>query len=350
MRTIICVALALGLAALVGVGQDDFPIFVYPCSEAAAPPNIDGALEDACWTDAPMVSEFTLYDKPVAVEVQTAFRVTYDSDFLYFGVLCADPLTDKVPRTRTARDNHQVFSGEAVEFFVDPKHDHTDYYQFAAGAGGGLWDSKRSSTVWNAAVQLATHIGDGQWSVELAIPWADLGVTPQDGAVVGFNVCRDRNIGESRTWSNWSQTQANFHDPVRFAHLVLSPTPEQLGKLAEEFREGDRSGPIRIFSVEGFARTSHRELAKGVLARIGDQLSELDRARAEEEDPAAQEELRKRIEAYREKLEIFRQQIERPEPIDAMAWAKIDWDLNALSGALGAVIWEARLSALLSSI
>ena len=41
---------------------------------------------------------------------------------------------------------------------------------------------------------------------------------------MGINVCRDRYLGADRQWTNWSQTAANFHDPERFGHLVLSPT------------------------------------------------------------------------------------------------------------------------------
>jgi len=44
-----------------------------------------------------------------------------------------------------------------------------------------------------------------------------------------------------------SQIAANFHDPEHFGHLVLSPTPEILGKLSDEFRKGGLDGPIQVF-------------------------------------------------------------------------------------------------------
>ena len=43
---------------------------------------------------------------------------------------------------------------------------------------GGVWDSSKSATVWNADLESATHVGAGQWSLEVAVPWADLGATP----------------------------------------------------------------------------------------------------------------------------------------------------------------------------
>jgi hypothetical protein len=323
---------------------------LYPCPRADAPPVLDGVLDDPCWDAAPLVSGFTLYDKPVEVEVQTAVRVTYDDASLYFGVACAEPLSQKLAPVKAPRDTHAIFGGEAVEVFVDPKHDHTGYFQFAVSDGSGLWDSRGSDPTWNGAVQTAAAVGDGQWSVELAVPWADLGVTPQPGAVVGFNVCRDRHLGGTREWTNWSQTNANFHDPVRFAHLVLSGTPEQIGGLEEEFRKGERTGPIQIFSSEGVAGQSYRELAKQALARVDAQLAELDAARAGERDLATQAELARLIEGYRAQLAPYRQQVEGVQMLDAAGWTKMNWELNAIAGSLAVAVWEARLSALLSGI
>jgi len=101
---------------------------------------------------------------------------------------------------------------------------------------------------------------------------------------VGFNVCRDREVGHIHQWTNWSQTKSRFHDPDRFAHLVLSPTSERLGRLGDEFRKGDRTGPLRIVGSEGFSHTSYRRLAQaldGVVwdARLAALLAGIQRAR-----------------------------------------------------------------------
>jgi hypothetical protein len=307
-------------------------------------------LDDACWSEAPLVSGFVLYNEPTTVEVQTAFRVTYDADRLYFGVQCAEPRADDLGLRKTARDNHDMFGDETVEIFIEPEHDHANYFQLAFSVGGGVWDSRKSATVWNADLEFATQVGAGQWSLEVALPWADVESTPAQGKVVGFNVCRDRHMGPTREWTNWAQMKANFHDPERFAHLVLSPTPEGLADLQDEFRRGDRSGPIRIFSAEGFADTSYREMAKKALTAIDEQIRELQAVGAEEQDQRTREELTTRVDEYRARLAPIRRKIAGDEPLDAGAWTDLDWELNAIALTLGNVIWEARLSALLSRI
>lgn len=349
-RTIACIALLVGLALPACIAQDDFPILVYPAPEAKTPPKIDGLLNDACWEDAPLVSGFTLYNKPVAAQVQTALRVTYDREFVYFAVRCTEPLSDEVSPQKTARDNHNIFREETVEFFIDPRHDHTDYYQFAVSVGGGLWDSKKSNSVWNADIKAGTRLGKGYWSVELAVPWVDLGVTPRPAMVVGFNVCRDRHVGGKREWTNWSQTKANFHDPARFAHLVLSPGPEELGKLIDEFRKGDRSGPILVFGSEGFAGTSYRQMAQTSIKQVEGQVDQLAQVRAREKDPATRAELGKRIAAYRRQLASIRERLDSSETTDAVQWTELNQQLNELSKRIAIAIWDARLSALLSGI
>ena len=89
----------------------------------------------------------------------------------------------------------------------------------------------KCSLAASGSVVSATSVGESGWFLEFSIPWADLGIEPEQGRIVGINVCRDRTIANAREWSNWSQTNANFHDPLRFGHLVLSPTPAMLAPM-----------------------------------------------------------------------------------------------------------------------
>jgi hypothetical protein len=343
------VALVL-LAAHVSVAQDEYPVYVYPCPRAETAPTVDGVPEEGAWNDAPLVSGFTLYNKPEELApVQTSFRVLHDERRVYFGVVCDEPLADDLAPVRTARDDGHVFRQEAVEFFVDPGHDHTQYHQFAVSAAGGLYDSRRTDKVWNSDAETAARIGEGQWSLELAIPWGDLGVTPQPGMVIGFNVCRDREVGRTRQWTNWSQTKSNFHDPIRFAHLVLSPTSEQLGQLGDEFRKGYRTGPLRIFGSAGFSEGSYRQLAEQALEALHARLRELDAAREQEAGTAAME-LTERIAAQRRQVDEYRAQIEGKQAMDAATWVQMELQMRQLAEGLEQVVWEARLAALLAGI
>jgi Carbohydrate family 9 binding domain-like len=347
MRSLALLALAVGAAG----AEDSYDIKVYPCPTAAQAIVVDGALDEPAWEAAPLVTGFTWYNKPDLLPVQTFFRVLHDAKALYFGVVCDEPNLGTLAPVRQARDTHAVFDGETIEVFIDPRHD-GNYYQFAVSAAGSMWDSRASDTSWNAEVTATTRLDPAakQWSLEFRVPWEALGVRPTPGTVVGFNVCRDRYLGSDREWGNWSQTQANFHDPDRFAHLVLAATPEQLAQLAPEFRRGERRGRLVIYSSEGFANTSYLTLARASLTKLADELSALERVAGEQADPATRSELGTRLRAYREETAPFREQAAAGAGMDAAAWMRIDLRVQQLSADLGQVLWEARLAALLSGI
>jgi len=351
MRSLAAIAIPCCALSCMAHAEDSYDIKVYPCPKASGAIAVDGVLNEAAWQAAPLVTGFTWYDKPELLPVQAFVRVLYDDRALYFGVTCDEPLVDKLVPVAQGRDVHAMFGGETIEIFVDPKHD-GNYYQFAANAAGSVWDSHGSDATWNAAVAAAAKVDPAgkQWTLEFAVPWEDLGVAPNAGAIVGFNVCRDRHLGNAREWSNWSQTQANFHDPERFAHLVLGATPEQLARLGPEFRKGDRHGRLVIYSSEGFANTSYLALARDSLRKLDEQLADLAKVAEEQRDAATRAELDKRLQAYRDEIRPFQQQVAEGSAIDAAAWMKIDLRVDQLTRELGEALWEARLAALLSGI
>jgi len=246
------------------------------------------------------------------------------------------------------RDEHAIFGTEAVEIFVDPAHSNSLYYQFAVNAAASLYDSVRTDPTWNGQARPAAFLGPDFWSLEFAIPWESLGVRPRAGAVVGFNVNRDRHIGEERQWSMWAQVRDGFHDPVRFAHLVLSGTPEMIGKLGAEFRKDGRTGPIVVFSEEGFAQTTYRQLAAESIAGLEKLMADLAAEGKQEREEGAAAEIARRLGEYGQRVAELKQGA--AGPLDAVTWTRLDLEVQEMVQELGSLLWEARLSALLSSI
>jgi len=270
MRILRLLLMALCGAAAAAWAADDLPILVYCCPQTETAPIIDGRLDDPCWQAAPMVGDFTYFDKNELMWVQTFFRVTYDDADVYFAITCDEPTPDKISLIPVARDLSSIFAQEAIEIFLDPGHTHGSLYQLAINAAGSLYDSSPAlGSRWNGNIAVATTVGEEAWYMEVGIPWQDLGVQPRPGQIHGFNVCRDRYIGAGREWASWARlVEGGFHDPPRFAHLVLSPTAQQLGALGDEFRKGERTGPIRVFTTEGVEGESYRLLLKAPLKKL----------------------------------------------------------------------------------
>jgi len=345
--TAAAVCLALGAVAH---ADDQYDIKVYPCPRAGGGVVVDGRLTEAAWERAPLVSGFTRYDKPELVEPQTSLRVMYDESNLYFGVVCDEPRMDKLTAVGHARDSAEVFHGEAIEIFVDPDHDQRTYYQFGINAAASIYDSRLTDPAWSANVRAATVLGDDAWSLEVAIPWADLGVAPENGAVFSFNVCRDRLLGPDKQWSNWSQTAANFHDPLRFAPAVLSPDAKRLGELEGEYRRGGRDGAILLCGPPSLTEAAYRGLGLRALAAADKLLDGMQETLAQEREAGARDEMAGRINSYRQELAGFATGIEGGKPLGADAWKQMTFRLAEMRIELDRLVWEARLSALISSI
>ncbi|MHB8993674.1 MAG: carbohydrate-binding family 9-like protein [Armatimonadota bacterium] len=348
MRHYCALALLLAVARPV-LAADSFPINVYPCQRAEAAPALDGKLDDAVWQQAPLVSGFTLYESGQIANPQTSFRVLWDDRYLYLGVRCEEPLMENVSLARHAQDEHDIFRSETIEFFVDPDHTHARYYQLAFSVAGSLYDGAGTDTAWDSGAQVKTCAGADFWSAEVAVPWESLKTRPQSGKVVGFNLSRDRSVGTS-VYSAWTRVDSGlgFHDPDRFAHLVLSGTPEQMGKLSEEFRKGGRTGAITVFSAEGFAQTTYAQLAAAAFANVDRLMADLDRERVKGNDPAAAAEIKQRLDDYAARLAAMK--AAAAGSLDAAEWTRLDLALQELTATLHKTVGEARLKALLDRI
>jgi len=350
MRNLMLLLTLLCAAWAFAADGDSYDIKVYPCARAADAPVIDGDLGDAAWERAPVVDSFTFHNKPEPVDVQTHLRVVYTDSDLLLGIRFDEPNMKRLTPVGQPRDSMGVFRGEAVEIFVDPGHDQAVYYQFAVNAAASIYDSKRTDPSWSADVRAAVKLLADAWTLEVAIPWADLGVTPSAGTLAGLNVCRDRYLGADKTWSNWSQTAANFHDPQRFGHIVLSPTAARIGELAEELRKGGRVGPLVIYGPETFVRAASRAIGATAIAEADGLLAKLEEMRKAEADAGTRDELGRRITAYREELAGFKQIVAGDEPVTPDHWRDMNHRVAQIRDELNTVIWEARLSALLSGV
>ena len=321
---------ALAFAALFGavslaVAADDRPVMVYPAPKAKAAPVLDGKLNDACWKTPPVVSAFTLYDQPKKLaHVQTRFRVTYDDEALYVAVACNEPEMAKLKKSGPGiRDEHSaVFQEECIELFLDPFHEHANHYQVAIAIHETIYDGLRSDAAWDSNTRVVTRLGSKAWFMELALPWADVGVKRvEPGMVMGFNLCRDRLVQEQE-WTNWSPVTGGFHNARLFGHLVLSPTAKMLGALSDELRKGGRHGELRVFSSGGSAGVAYLEMGRTALAKLDRVLAELD-ALCTKEPPAVAKNLRKRIAAIRARVKPFRDKLAARKAIDSAEWSRI---------------------------
>jgi len=88
--------------------------------------------------------------------------------------------------------------------------------------------------IWSSNAQIASHVGDGSWSLEVRIPLADAnqeeidalngvaGRKPSETYPWYFNVCRQRMRPDHEEYSAFSPPgKSGFHHPMKFAKLYV---------------------------------------------------------------------------------------------------------------------------------
>jgi len=135
---------------------------------------LDGKLDDPFWTvydnARPLRDLRATAGKP---KLQTRFHVRWMDDHLYFGIRC------ELPRGETSvigsRENNDpaIWQGEHLELLIET--DKHSYYQIVINPAGAMVNidrgvSKANWYGWSAQAEVATHVGDDFWSMELKLP------------------------------------------------------------------------------------------------------------------------------------------------------------------------------------
>ena len=350
MRSSFIFVVIVTVSSVAFVAGDGLPALVYPSPLTQSPPELDGFLDDACWTDAPAASSFTVYRKPGRLaEAQTSFRVVYDRNNIYFGVSCDEPFAKGLDPSSVPHDSYDIFSQGSIEIFIDPEHSHSVYYQFVSNLAGSIFDARRSQRTWDNRTRVGRPVGKDNWTVEMAIPLRNLGVKrPAGGMVVGFNVCCSRFRGGGHL-SYWSYAPG-FHYPGHFAHLVLSPTETMLRKKEGEFRKGERKGPIRIFNKVGYSNKTYVALAREALAELDRMIGELRAASRSENSERIKAEIETHLAAIENTIAFHRDKLVGEGPLDPARRASLDVQLQKAKARIPTLLWDARIAASLAEI
>jgi hypothetical protein len=184
-----------------------------PAEVAAVPAQgsitLDGALDEADWTHAPVIALTQQDPHPSEpTPYRTRVRLLTDRDHLYLGITCVDPDFGKRSVHTLERDSDQT-ADDHVTVVLDTFGNHRVGYVFQVNAGGartdglispaspdpsfdwdGIWDAKvhRTADGWSAAIAIDTRAlqfrkGVDRWGLnvqryvprdQLAMQWANI--------------------------------------------------------------------------------------------------------------------------------------------------------------------------------
>jgi hypothetical protein len=207
---------------------------------------IDGRPTEPAWNRAAHTGLFVRPgDGRPALESRAAAsaKIAWNAQHLYFAFVVYDPEPSS-PCSRSAVDPHIWEKASGVELMIQPGDfaDNKSYFEVQVDVGGAVWDTLFEDynhpivdgpagrifghTSWASGIRRAVAVDQdaGRYTLELALPWAELGRTrvpapPGDGAVWRVNLYAFRD--GQRDATAWSPLlgKGNFHRTSRFGRL-----------------------------------------------------------------------------------------------------------------------------------
>jgi len=185
-------------------------------------PVIDGNLNDGVWDLNKTITKIASGTK----NNTESFGVLWDETYLYLGV--------KVIDSKIVTSNSNAWDNDGIELYFDMNHNGGTY-----DASDRQWIKVLNSTnIWqkigaiggavttSSSVKSASQLNADGYSIELAIPWTILGVTPNTTDLYGFDIAVDDCDG-STTRDNqvmWVGTGDNYKDLSKIGIIQLSNT------------------------------------------------------------------------------------------------------------------------------
>ncbi len=191
------------------------------------PVNVDGKLDDPVWRQATKVRMKKVSED--GTDNHNWAMAAHDGQKLYIAFSTDAPCRKKVATERDGR----LWEDDSFEFHLmtaDKQH-----YQFIINGNGAIFDQLNGRASWNSGAVGAAHLSGQGWSVEMAIPLAELGgLEKLQSGVSQADFCGAWHDGLSTVYSRWgSYRSGKFkpHDEVIF------------GKTGEFFRLNSVGSP-----------------------------------------------------------------------------------------------------------
>lgn len=193
-------------------------------ARAAIPPEIDGNPDDACWRNAVAAEPFILNAQNRFAKEQTSIRFAYDNEYLYVAFHCREsclnPLENRLHEFKDKvkkNDDPAIYMDDCVLLLLKPSADSSVAYDFVINPNGAILDSRCSAPdfwetrdmKWSGGAKAAVSRGNGFWNVEMAIPFASLGVIP--GGNQNWEIMAGRIEQSRNEKSAWQICEKSFH-------------------------------------------------------------------------------------------------------------------------------------------
>ncbi len=187
-----------------------------------ASPTIDGKIGEFEYSAA---SNGTFNIKTMVMDNSCRWAFARDKEKLYFAAETAAPMRKDIALTRDGN----LWEDESLEFHLECNGKR---WQFIFNSSGAVFDSCMSDPNWNVRnIEQKHSVIASRWLMECAIPFADLGISPQEGDRLYATICRGGNISALLAASPLVR---QFLDQANFIKLIVA---DDAKPIAVDFRE-----------------------------------------------------------------------------------------------------------------
>ncbi|MBM3265820.1 MAG: carbohydrate binding family 9 domain-containing protein [candidate division Zixibacteria bacterium] len=174
-------------------------------------PKIDGVMDDAVWSNSPVVTGVVQFSPEYLVPAteETEVRVLYDDENLYVGAICFDREPEKVVAREMRRDANIFTTDDTFAFTLSPVADGSVLILFNTSPlgeqrdvyGGNFGETFNDS--WDTVWRTRARRNERGWAVEIAVPFKALRFEAAD--VQDWTIIFRRQIRRKRETSYWPQ-------------------------------------------------------------------------------------------------------------------------------------------------
>lgn len=174
------------------------------------PPRLDGELDDACWKDAPVMSDFITNSPTFGLPAaeKTEVRLVYTDEAIYVGAYLYQP-ANTIRHDLSPRDGEST--ADALHIGFDTYRDRQNAFRFQITASNVQSDIKMSpenfDPTWDAVWDSKTKTHTDGWVVELRIPFSAIRFAKQPEQHWGLQFARQ--IQYVNEFSSWSPVSPN---------------------------------------------------------------------------------------------------------------------------------------------
>jgi len=286
-------------------------------SDPLSPIVVDGRLDDLPWQKIPTSStgKFRENETGEAPSLPTTFMVEWRNRTLYLAIRCEENPGEPLRIATQKDEDPALWYGDAIEILLET--DRHSYYQIAVNPAGAIIDMDRSEDKasrlrWSSQAEVATHVADDHWIVEIGIPVTQdendpyhqvIGNQPTIDLPWHINLCRQRVRDGGTEHSAFAPTGTKgFHVPMKFGYFYKGKSHqfEADASVTDYLIESDKAKKLLRTKQFKEALSIYLALADGKDAtprQVALALEQAAKSARQLKDSDLERELRERLEA-----------------------------------------------------